>query len=41
MRRFAPIALVLALAGCDGFGGGDYDWALPAGFPTPRVPEKM
>lgn len=38
MRRAIPILLLLA-AGCDPDGAVPYEWELPAGFPTPVVPE--
>ena len=38
MRAFFAVVLVFA-TGCDLGGGPEYAWNLPAGFPTPRVPE--
>jgi cytochrome c peroxidase len=34
----ALVLLVLAACGADAPTGNDYEWSLPAGMPTPRVP---
>ncbi len=39
MRKAATLALLVLSVGCEPPSGDDYAWDLPAGFPTPRVPE--
>lgn len=39
MRRAFVLVLLISAGGCPSPDGASYEWNLPPGFPTPRVPE--